>query len=267
MAKIRQILGEFYFKRIHSLIANEEPPEIQMDIGLFDLFRKEMEREDVEGTYMHADFSSSWCMAPTSSSECREASTVPTPKPNTGKGLRGLRNRLQTADSGELNTKADVLQSSPPIRNDNGAQFVPRSPRSSKYDTEELRRLCHENDTDEKYDVAENVGRGASGVVYLAVDKESHEKVAIKEIDINKVQKKDMLLMEIKVMKELKHKNIINFVEAYFVEHTLSVVMEYLAGGQLTNILQAAEMNEEQIASVCQEVIEGIQYLLSLIHI
>ena len=57
------------------------------------------------------------------------------------------------------------------------------------------------------------------------------------------------------VMKESQHPNIVNFLESYLVKsQELWVVMEYMEGGALTDIIENNSLEEDQISSICFEV-------------
>ena len=171
----------------------------------------------------------------------------------------------EKACNGINNTSSEQM-----INNKNKEGIVRREksscPRPGRNMTEsdfakQLSMICLNETPFEKYSIDEMLGEGAGGKVFLASDKETNAQVAIKEINMKTVLKKEMLLMEIKVMKDLNHPNIINYVQSYMEDNILWVVMEYLAGGALTDVCTEVCMPEKQIATVCREVIEGIHYL------
>lgn len=81
------------------------------------------------------------------------------------------------------------------------------------------------------------------------------KKVAIKQMDLAQQPRKELIVNEIIVMKESRHPNVVNFLEAFLVKSTeLWVVMEYMEGGALTDVIENNKLSEEQIASICLEV-------------
>ena len=68
-------------------------------------------------------------------------------------------------------------------------------------------------------------------------------------------------------MRDYKHSNIVEMYGSYLVENELWVVMEYLDGGALTDLILTSagetRMNEQQIATVCRSVLKALAYLHS----
>ena len=105
------------------------------------------------------------------------------------------------------------------------------------------------------------IGEGASGKVFLAIDHENNNnKVAIKTMDLKSQPKKELIIMEIQIMKENKHPNLVNFIDSFLVDNDLWVVMEYLEG-VLTDIVTEIAMSEQHMATVCKEVLKAIDFL------
>lgn len=126
-----------------------------------------------------------------------------------------------------------------------------------------LKRICSEGDPREIYRGFSKIGQGASGGVFTGHEKGTNRLVAIKQMNLEQQPKKDLIINEILVMKESSHPNIVNFIDSYLCGGELWVVMEYMEGGSLTDVVTFNIMTEGQIASVCRETLKGLQHLHS----
>ncbi|CDW54820.1 serine:threonine protein kinase PAK 1 [Trichuris trichiura] len=134
---------------------------------------------------------------------------------------------------------------------------------------EELKTIVSNANPTEKYELLSKIGSGASGKVFLAKMLSTDQTVAIKCMDFKVQPKKEMLLTEIKVMKQYRHKNLVNYLESFLVGNDdLWVVMEYLEGGCLTEVVTETILDERQIACVLVECLKALDFLHShsIIH-
>uniref|UniRef100_A0A8C5HNI4 non-specific serine/threonine protein kinase n=1 Tax=Gouania willdenowi TaxID=441366 RepID=A0A8C5HNI4_GOUWI len=128
---------------------------------------------------------------------------------------------------------------------------------------EKLRTIVSVGDPKKKYTRFEKIGQGASGTVYTAIDVATGQEVAIKQMNLQQQPKKELIINEILVMRENKNPNIVNYLDSYLVGDELWVVMEYLAGGSLTDVVTETCMDEAQIAAVCRECLQALEFLHS----
>ncbi|GFO44962.1 serine/threonine-protein kinase pak [Plakobranchus ocellatus] len=220
-----------------------------------------------------------------SQSQEQKADAVPvTPEPDTGNHAVSSEpsdNNTEAADHKPVPSprppapkqktqEADTVDGMAKVRakDEEEEEVTTRRPRSQKKTmTDEqinaaLKEMSSPGNAQDKYDVKKKLGAGASGMVCMATCKESDKVVAIKMMDLNNQPKKELIITEIEVMKLYRHENIVNFLDCYYIDNDqLWVVMEYLDGGALTDVVTETIMKEGQIAAVCRECLKALQFL------
>ena len=101
----------------------------------------------------------------------------------------------------------------------------------------------------------------ASGGVFAAYQVRTGLSVAIKQMDLDKQRRKDLITNEILVMRASRHANIVNYIDSFLYKNEIWIVMEYMEGGSLTDVVTENLMTEGQIAAVSREIALGLQHL------
>ncbi|NWZ72837.1 PAK3 kinase, partial [Acrocephalus arundinaceus] len=77
--------------------------------------------------------------------------------------------------------------------------------------------------------------------------------VAIKKINIQGLNSKQVTINEITIMKRSRSPCVVTYLDSYLVHEELWLVMEYMDGGTLNDIIREAHMSEDDIASVSRQ--------------
>ncbi|XP_016984702.1 serine/threonine-protein kinase PAK mbt [Drosophila rhopaloa] len=126
-----------------------------------------------------------------------------------------------------------------------------------------LQMVVSAGDPRENLDHFNKIGEGSTGTVCIATDKSTGRQVAVKKMDLRKQQRRELLFNEVVIMRDYHHPNIVETYSSFLVNDELWVVMEYLEGGALTDIVTHSRMDEEQIATVCKQCLKALAYLHS----
>ncbi|KAJ3083092.1 Protein kinase [Rhizoclosmatium hyalinum] len=131
---------------------------------------------------------------------------------------------------------------------------------------DKLRSIVTKTDPTLLYQKIKMIGEGASGKVYLArptsnANPNTPGTVAIKQMDLKKQPRKELLVNEIMIMRDSSHPNIVNYIDSFLVKEDLWLVLELMEGGTLTNIIDNNTITEPQIQVICNETTKGLLHL------
>lgn len=118
-----------------------------------------------------------------------------------------------------------------------------------------------------RYKIIRKLGSGGFAVVFLAVDKRSNEKFAIKIVDREAVLKQGMLKYletELRLSTRFDHPNIVKTYEIIYEQDIILIVMEYLPNGDLHEcITKLQKFTFEDELRISRQILDALQYLHS----
>ncbi|XP_022108668.1 serine/threonine-protein kinase PAK 4-like [Acanthaster planci] len=127
-----------------------------------------------------------------------------------------------------------------------------------------LQMVVSQGDPRQHLDHFVKIGEGSTGIVCIATERGSGRQVAVKKMDLRKQQRRELLFNEVVIMRDYKHANIVEMYSSYLVGDELWVVMEFLEGGALTDIVtHTQKLEEESIAYICKAILKALAFLHS----
>lgn len=124
-------------------------------------------------------------------------------------------------------------------------------------------------DLRETHSVGHEIGRGQFGVTYLCTDRGTGELRACKSVAVRRLlaaDDADGLRREVQVMYHLTgHPNVVELKGVYEDRHSVNLVMEYCAGGELFDrIIAKGHYSERAAAVICRQIVTVLHYCHSM---
>lgn len=101
-------------------------------------------------------------------------------------------------------------------------------------------RRKEDDDEARPYVIVSDIGKGSFATVYKGYHEDTHHQVAIKAVrrEILTAKLLDNLQSEIEILKSLSHRHITKLIDIVRAERNIYLIMEYCAGGDLTNYIK-----------------------------
>lgn len=113
----------------------------------------------------------------------------------------------------------------------------------------------------EKYDIIRKIGQGGMASIYLAQNKETHEKIAIKVVDpasLTDLVKRKRFEQEIRLMKKIDSPYVVKLFDSEITDKYAYIVMEYVDGYILKDYIQKrTHLTVDQAVEFSQQLALG----------
>ncbi|XP_013148822.1 PREDICTED: twitchin isoform X2 [Papilio polytes] len=123
----------------------------------------------------------------------------------------------------------------------------------------------------DKYDILEEIGTGAFGVVHRCRERSTGNYFAAKFIPVAGAMEKELIKKEIDIMNQLHHRKLINLHDAFEDDDEMVLIFEFLSGGELFERITEPgySMSEAEAAHYMRQVCEGVRHMheQNIIHL
>ena len=110
--------------------------------------------------------------------------------------------------------------------------------------------------------IGDIIGKGSSSVVLQASHKPTGSPIALKVISMFEKSKRDQLMREICTLYNASCPSLISFYGAFYREGCITIVLEYMDGGSLSNALsQIGPIPESVLANMTYQTVWALAYL------
>ncbi len=123
-----------------------------------------------------------------------------------------------------------------------------------------------------RYQITERIGKGAMGTVYKAADRQTGETVAVKVLsgDLSlDPQMIERFRREGEALRQLRHPNIVGLVDTFQHESRQAIVLEYVPGGSLHDLLKrASPLDIPRVKQVALDLCDALirAHRLNIVH-
>eukprot|EP00501_MAST-03F_sp_TOSAG23-6_P001864 GSMAST32.ASY1.ANO1.1942.1 assembled CDS len=114
------------------------------------------------------------------------------------------------------------------------------------------------------YELGRIIGRGSASLVRQARHRVTGQICAVKHINMSSIHYKDrqQLRVEVTILKNARHRNIVSLLDLYETRDELILVMEYALGGELFDrIVAKGKYSEHEASIVMTKLLKAVEYL------